>query len=187
MIDLCIMEYNTQLTSKQEQFAQLIALQGMNHSQAYREVYSPDNALETTVWNNAYKLANRNEVATRISELRNATASSVIADAIEVQSFWSETMRDRTESIKHRLDASELLGKSQRLFVTQVESHSTTTDFARLVEALKNTTTDELRSKVNTLRNSTALQEDTTLDSEHLNPDYGDSGNTLEINNRTGE
>jgi len=187
MIDLCIMEYNTQLTSKQEQFAQLIALQGMNHSQAYREVYSPDNALETTVWNNAYKLANRNEVATRISELRNATASSVIADAIEVQSFWSETMRDRTESIKHRLDASELLGKSQRLFVTQVESHSTTTDLSRLVEALKNTTTDELRSKVNALKNAIPLQEGITLDSEQLNPSNGDSGNTLEINKQIGE
>ena len=181
------MEYNVTLTSKQEKFCQLIALQGMNHSQAYREVYSPDNALETTVWSNAYKLANRTEVILRISELRNATASSVIADAIEVQSFWSETMRDRTESIKARLDASELLGKSQRLFVTQVESHSTTTDFARLVEALKNTTTDELRSKVNALRNSTALPENTTLHSDQLNPDSGDSGNTLEINNRIGE
>ena len=111
----------------------------------------------------------------------------MIADAIEVQSFWSETMRDRTESIKHRLDASELLGKSQRLFVTQVESHSTTTDFARLVEALKNTTTDELRSKVNALKNAIPLTEDTTLDSEQLNTDYGDSGNTLDINNRIGE
>ena len=180
------MEYNTHLTDKQEQFAQLIALQGMNHSQAYREVYSPDNALETTVWSNAYKLANRTEVILRISELRNATASSVIADAIEVQSFWSETMRDRTESIKHRLDASELLGKSQRLFVTQVESTSTE-GFARLVEALKDTTTEELRSKVNALRNSTALPENTTLHSDQLNPDSGDSGNTLEINNRIGE
>ena len=118
--------------------------------------------------------------------MRNATASSVIADAIEVQSFWSETMRDRTESIKHRLDASELLGKSQRLFVTQVESTSTE-GFARLVEALKDTTTEELRSKVNALRNSTALPENTTLHSDQLNPDSGDSGNTLEINNRIGE
>ena len=96
-------------------------------------------------------------------------------------------MRDSEHSIKHRLDASELLGKSQRLFVTQVESHNTTTDFARLVEALKDTTTDELRNKVNALRNSTALVEDTTLDSEQLNPSNGHSGNTLDINNRIGE
>ena len=91
-------------------------------------------------------------------------------------------MRDSEHSIKHRLDASELLGKSQRLFVTQVESHNTTTDFARLVEALKDTTTDELRNKVNTLKNAIPLQEDTTLHSEQVNPDSGDSGNTLEIN-----
>ena len=96
-------------------------------------------------------------------------------------------MRDSEHSIKHRLDASELLGKSQRLFVTQVESHNTTTDFARLVEALKDTTTDELRNKVNTLRNSTALVEDTTLHSDQVNTDSGDSGNTLDINNRIGE
>ena len=95
-------------------------------------------------------------------------------------------MRDTEHSIKHRLDASELLGKSQRLFIQQVESTSTE-GFARLVEALKDTTTEELRSKVNALRNSTALPENTTLDSEHLNPSNGDSGNTLDINNRIGE
>ena len=96
-------------------------------------------------------------------------------------------MRDSEHSMKHRLDASELLGKSQRLFVTQVESHNTTTDFARLVEALKDTTTDELRNKVNTLKNAIPLQEDTTLHSDQVNTDSGDSGNTLEINNRIGE
>jgi len=180
------MEYNTQLTSKQEKFARLM-VQGLNQSEAYKEAYNPEHSLDTTIARDAYTIANNPKIITRIAELRDNITAPVIADAVEVQSFWSETMRDRTESIKHRLDASELLGKSQRLFVTQVESHSTTTDFARLVEALKNTTTDELRSKVNTLRNSTALVEDTTLDSEHLNPDYGDSGNTLEINKQIGE
>ena len=184
------MEYNTHLTDKQEQFAQLIALQGMNHSQAYREVYSPDNSLESTVWREASILANNPKVTTRIIALKDSITAPVIteaiADAIEVQTFWSSTMRDRTESIKHRLDASELLGKSQRLFVTQVESTSTE-GFARLVEALKDTTTEELRSKVNALRNSTALPENTTLHSDQVNPDYEDSGNTLDINNRIGE
>ena len=185
------MEYNTHLTDKQEQFAQLIALQGMNHSQAYRAVYNPDNSLDSTVWREASILANNPKVTTRIIALKDSITAPVIADtiadAIEVQSFWSSTMRDSEHSIKHRLDASELLGKSQRLFVTQVESHNTTTDFARLVEALKDTTTDELRNKVNTLKNAIPLQEDTTLHSDQVNTDYGDSGNTLEINNRIGE
>ena len=179
------MQYNTQLTSKQEKFARLM-VQGLNQSEAYKEAYNPEHSLDTTISRDAYTIANNPKIITRIAELRASVTGPVIADAVEVQSFWSETMRDRTESIKARLDASELLGKSQRLFVQQVESTSTE-GFARLVEALKDTTTDELRNKVNALRNSTALPENTTLDSEQLNPNNGDSGNTLDINNRTGE
>lgn len=61
------------LTAKQEKFAQLVA-KGSDHSSAYREAYDTKNMKDETIWNNAYKLSNVNDVATRIDSLKEKTA-----------------------------------------------------------------------------------------------------------------
>ena len=65
------------LTSKREHFSQLIALEGLNQSEAYRAAY--DVSPETTaasVWTMASDLALNLEVASRIQELRESTLAT---------------------------------------------------------------------------------------------------------------
>ena len=61
------------LTSKQEHFSQLVALEGLNQSEAYRVAYdvSPE-ATAASTWTAASDLALTAEVALRIKELRES-------------------------------------------------------------------------------------------------------------------
>ena len=66
------------LTSQQEHFARLIAVDGLKQSEAYRQAYnvSPDSAPETT-WSHASRLAADDKVQARIAELREATQAQM--------------------------------------------------------------------------------------------------------------
>jgi len=48
-------------------------------------------------------------------------ASPEVADRKERQAFWTAVMRDSKASMRDRLKASEILGKTQQDFVTKVE------------------------------------------------------------------
>ena len=52
-----------------------------------------------------------------MEKLRKTMTNSAIANREERQTFWAETLRDPNVSMKDRLRASELLGKSQADFV----------------------------------------------------------------------
>ncbi len=61
------------LTVKQEKFSQLVVTLG-NQSEAYRQAYDVSPTIKNeTCQNNAYKLLQNNDVATRVEELRNKT------------------------------------------------------------------------------------------------------------------
>ena len=53
-----------------------------------------------------------------------AVPSEPIADSFERQAIWTSILRDTNERTRDRLAASELLGKAQQDFVTQIESRS---------------------------------------------------------------
>ena len=55
------------LTNKQEKFARLIALDGLNQSDAYRQAYDvgPDTS-PATIADNGYTLAHHTDIAPRI-------------------------------------------------------------------------------------------------------------------------
>lgn len=65
------------LTPKQEAFAQAVS-SGLSQSDAYKSAYSTGNQKPETISNNAYKLANNNDVITRLAELRNALAEKLL-------------------------------------------------------------------------------------------------------------
>jgi phage terminase small subunit len=73
-----------QLTPKQDHFARLIALDGVNQSEAYRRAYDAGNMKPGTVNHNAYALMQNNHVATRVAELRDGLRDQVIVDANKV-------------------------------------------------------------------------------------------------------
>lgn len=57
------------------------------------------------------------EIKNAMSECRNG----MIADRNERLKFWTDIMRDESQELKHRLRASELLGKAQADFTEKVE------------------------------------------------------------------
>lgn len=65
------------LTPKQEAFCQSIS-SGLSNSDAYKSAYSTENQKPETISNNAYKLANNNDVVTRLAELRKELADKAL-------------------------------------------------------------------------------------------------------------
>lgn len=64
----------------------------------------------------AYQLLENVEVKNYIKELSKNGESKRIATAEDVQAFWSSVMNDKTQEMKSRFRASELLAKVQGLF-----------------------------------------------------------------------
>lgn len=60
------------------------------------------------------------QICTLIKEKRAAEIKPHVADRIERQEYWSETMRNKNEETKDRLKASELLGRSEGDFLDRV-------------------------------------------------------------------
>ena len=57
------------LTGKQEKFAQGVA-KGLTQADAYKDAYDCENMKAETITNNAYKLMQNNDIATRIEKLK---------------------------------------------------------------------------------------------------------------------
>ena len=55
------------------------------------------------------------------NRIDNEIRPTMIASRQERQKFWSEIMKDKTQTMKDRLRASELLGKSEMDFPNKVE------------------------------------------------------------------
>lgn len=60
---------------------------------------------------NAYKIVATSGVQEYIKYLNSLTAEKDIATIEEIQSFWTNVMRDSNEFMKNRLRASEMLAK----------------------------------------------------------------------------
>ena len=56
------------LTPKQEKFVQAL-ISGMSQYEAYKEAYNATRMKDATIYNNAYKLMQKNEILTRYNEL----------------------------------------------------------------------------------------------------------------------
>ena len=125
------------LNEQQSLFVDYVVFGGMNYTDAYHSAY-PD-AIVTKAAGS--RLAAIPKVASRIKKMvekkGNKQASEYakieifrkygnIADAEEREEFWSGLMRDAGQRARDRLAASELLGKKQRDFVQQIESHTLT-------------------------------------------------------------
>lgn len=81
---------------------------------AIRAGYSPK-----TAYSIGQELLKKPEIQNAMNENRN----KLIADRNERLQFWTTTMRDNNEEMKHRLKASELLGKAQSDFTEKIEAN----------------------------------------------------------------
>lgn len=110
------------LTDKQEKFAQAIALEGMNYSDAYRSAYDTENMTDGCVWTEASLLKDNQKVATRINELRNTLVSHKIMTAQERLEWLTTVIMSEGETTRDKLSASDQMNKMQGEYVQKIEA-----------------------------------------------------------------
>ena len=112
MIDLAELE-----NKKHEMFCREYALTGLA-TPSYAKVYG---CKTETAEVSSCRLLSNVKVINRIKELGTAVLSDKIANIVEVKEFWTETMRNRSNEIKDRLKASEMIAKSCGAFLEKLE------------------------------------------------------------------
>lgn len=110
------------LTPKQEQFAQAIALEGMNKSDAYRSAYDTSRMTDKTVNEKASLLASNDKVRARIKELSEQAVSPKIISAQKRKEWLTEVINNPEVDINARLRASDQLNKMEGEYVQKVET-----------------------------------------------------------------
>ncbi len=110
------------LTPKQDKFAQAIALEGMNKSDAYRSAYDTSRMTDKTVNEKASLLASNDKVRARIKELTEQAVSPKIISAQKRKEWLTEVINDPNVDINARLRASDQLNKMEGEYVQKVET-----------------------------------------------------------------
>ena len=111
-----------QLTNAQEIFAQEL-FKGASQRQAYYKAYPNSKSwAENSVDSKASQLFRNVKVQQRLSELNSKAEKNTIYNAQQLREFWTKILLDGEAGITNRLKASELLGKSQGMFVEKRET-----------------------------------------------------------------
>ena len=108
------------LTAKQDNFAQAVALDGMNYSEAYRTYYKTDKMSDKSVWDAASKLASHPEVSQRIDELKKELTNAKIMTAQERLEWLTEVVKDSREKTENRLKAADIMNKMQGEYIQKI-------------------------------------------------------------------
>jgi hypothetical protein len=70
------------LTTKQETFSKLVALDGLIPSEAYRQAYDTNPINQSSIHEQSSKLMSNNKVKTRIKELRDTVESEIVSKVV---------------------------------------------------------------------------------------------------------
>lgn len=109
------------LTAKQEKFAQSIALEGMNKSDAYRAAYDTSKMTDKTVNEKASVLASQDKVTARILELQRETITPRVMSAQKRREKLSD-LAENSEDPVVAMKAIDLLNKMTGEYVQKVEA-----------------------------------------------------------------
>lgn len=109
------------LTAKQEKFAQSIALDGMNKSDAYRSAYDTRKMTDKTVNEKASVLASQDKVTARILELQRETITPRVMSAQKRREKLSD-LAENSEDPVVAMKAIDLLNKMTGEYVQKVEA-----------------------------------------------------------------
>ena len=110
------------LTPKQEAFAQAIALEGMNKSDAYRSAYDTSKMSDKTVNEKASVLAGQDKITARVNELRATLVSPKIMSAQERLEWLTQLIQSENETTSDKLRATDIMNKMQGEYVQKVET-----------------------------------------------------------------
>jgi phage terminase small subunit len=113
------------LTAKQEKFAQSVALENMNYSDAYRSAYNTERMTDKTVNEKASLLKDEGKIKARIKELREASTTPKVITAQKRKEWLTEVVNDPKIDIRVRLQASDQLNRMEGEYVQKVEAEVT--------------------------------------------------------------
>tara|TARA_R110000765_G_scaffold55185_1_gene109616 strand:- start:25 stop:522 length:498 start_codon:yes stop_codon:yes gene_type:complete len=102
------------LTTKQELFSKLVALDGLSASEAYRQIYDTNPINQSSIHEQASKLLSNPKVSTRVQELSEAVTSKLVwnkAMVIEQLAINVEASRNVNQFAASNRSL-ELLGKA---------------------------------------------------------------------------
>lgn len=111
------------LTPKQEKFAQSIALENMNYSDAYRSAYNTDRMTDKTVNEKASLLKDEGKIKARIRELREAATTPKVMTAQKRKEWLTEVVNDPKIDIRVRLQASDQLNRMEGEYIQKVQAN----------------------------------------------------------------
>lgn len=108
--------------AKHEAFVQAL-LSGKSQRVAYREAFpNAENQKDETVDNKACKLANTDEISTRLQELQEASANDLILDRQGRMIILTQIALDEELFPKPRMQAIDLLNKMDGQYVQKIEA-----------------------------------------------------------------
>lgn len=105
-----------ELNPRQKAFCEHFVSSGNATEAARKAGYSESSAEQT-----ASRLLTNNKVKAYIKELNAEIKSSRIMTMLEIQEFWTETIKNKENRIADRLKASELLAKTNGAFLDKIE------------------------------------------------------------------
>lgn len=114
------------LTNNQEKFVQCL-IRGLSQRQAYYQAYPKSKSWnENSVDNKASVLWRNAKVRARYDELNKKLVekeeNNTIYSAKQLREFWTKILCDDESDMRNRLKASELLAKSQGVFIEKRET-----------------------------------------------------------------
>ena len=110
------------LTAKEEKFAQSVALEDMNYTDAYRSAYNTSKMSDKTVNEKASLLKDKDKIRTRIEELRRESTTPKVMSAQRRREWLTEVINDPEVDINTKLRASDQLNKMTGEYVQKVEA-----------------------------------------------------------------
>lgn len=110
------------LTPKQEKFAQAVALEDMNYSDAYRSAYNTKGMSDKTINEKASLLKDEDKIKARIQELRDTLISPKIMSAQKRLEWLTEVVGDAEERTENKLKAIDIMNKMQGEYIQKVEA-----------------------------------------------------------------
>jgi hypothetical protein len=113
------------LTPKQEKFAQSVALENMNYSDAYRSAYNTAKMTDKTINEKASLLKDEGKIKARIKELREASTTPKVITAQKRKEWLTEVVNDPNVDIRVQLQASDQLNRMEGEYVQKVEAEVT--------------------------------------------------------------
>lgn len=110
------------LTNAQEVFVQEL-IKGSSQRQAYYKAYpNSRNWMDNSVDSKASQLFKNAKVQQRLNEFNDKVEKTTIYNAQQLREFWTKILLNEMSGLSNRLKASELLGKSQGMFVEKRET-----------------------------------------------------------------